>query len=253
MNRLHSTLTSWRERIVPINHVSSFDKTGTITPEEFVQAGDYLVYKFPTWKWEAGDPARRREFLPVDKQYLVTKHVPCIPGRSNSNDNEAEQLEDDWYTTPSIPHSSESVHDIDSVSEHSNPILSIEEEDAEHDPSAAPHTLQTRTYDLHITYDKWYQTPRLWLFGWSETQVPLGPNDILQDIQSDYASKTVTIESFPNIDMQMATVHPCRHAEVMLSFIKRSDNVRVDQYLLLFLKFMASVMPTIEHDQTMGF
>lgn len=26
----------------------------------------------------------------------------------------------------------------------------------------------TRTYDLHITYDKYYQTPRLWVVGYDE-------------------------------------------------------------------------------------
>jgi len=30
--------------------------------------------------------------------------------------------------------------------------------------------LQTRTYDLNITYDKYYQTPRLWLFGYDEVR-----------------------------------------------------------------------------------
>lgn len=29
---------------------------------------------------------------------------------------------------------------------------------------------QTRTYDLNITYDKYYQTPRLWLFGYDEVR-----------------------------------------------------------------------------------
>jgi ubiquitin-like-conjugating enzyme ATG3 len=33
---------------------------------------------------------------------------------------------------------------------------------------AAGEILQTRTYDLHITYDKYYQTPRLWLCGYDE-------------------------------------------------------------------------------------
>ena len=28
--------------------------------------------------------------------------------------------------------------------------------------------LTTRTYDLNITYDKFYQTPRLWLTGYDE-------------------------------------------------------------------------------------
>lgn len=32
--------------------------------------------------------------------------------------------------------------------------------------------LQTRTYDLYITYDKYYQTPRLWLFGYDEVHAP---------------------------------------------------------------------------------
>ena len=28
--------------------------------------------------------------------------------------------------------------------------------------------MQTRTYDLTITYDNYYRTPRLWLFGYDE-------------------------------------------------------------------------------------
>lgn len=28
--------------------------------------------------------------------------------------------------------------------------------------------IHTRTYDLHITYDKYYQTPRIWLTGYNE-------------------------------------------------------------------------------------
>ena len=34
--------------------------------------------------------------------------------------------------------------------------------------------VQTRTYDLNITYDKFYQTPRLWLFGYNEVLFFLG-------------------------------------------------------------------------------
>ena len=36
------------------------------------------------------------------------------------------------------------------------------------DASASGGILQTRTYDMYITYDKYYQTPRLWLFGYNE-------------------------------------------------------------------------------------
>ena len=36
------------------------------------------------------------------------------------------------------------------------------------DAGAIDGILQTRTYDMYITYDKYYQTPRLWLYGYNE-------------------------------------------------------------------------------------
>jgi ubiquitin-like-conjugating enzyme ATG3 len=78
MNVLHSTLSSLRDRLAPISHTSTFRTTGQITPEEFVLAGDYLVYKFPTWSWaDASEPSRRVSYLPDGKQFLVTRGVPC--------------------------------------------------------------------------------------------------------------------------------------------------------------------------------
>ena len=59
-------------------------------------AGDFLTYKFPVWKWcvrlpsiwssrpqvtsyrEKGDPSKARDYLPADKQYLITHGVPCL-------------------------------------------------------------------------------------------------------------------------------------------------------------------------------
>lgn len=78
MNILHSTLSSWRDKFAPITHTSTFRSTGQITPEEFVLAGDYLVYKFPTWSWaDASPPSKRVSYLPPGKQFLVTRGVPC--------------------------------------------------------------------------------------------------------------------------------------------------------------------------------
>lgn len=57
------------------NDISS---TGQITPEEFVLAGDFLVYKFPSWAWsDASHPSKRASYLPPEKQFLVTRGVPC--------------------------------------------------------------------------------------------------------------------------------------------------------------------------------
>ncbi|KAA6411224.1 MAG: autophagy 3 [Lasallia pustulata] len=78
MNVLHSALDSLRDKWAPITHTSTFRSTGQITPADFLLAGDYLVYKFPTWSWSsASSPARRVSYLPAEKQFLVTRGVPC--------------------------------------------------------------------------------------------------------------------------------------------------------------------------------
>jgi len=52
MNRLHSAFSNIREYITPApTGPSTFRETGNITTEEFIEAGDYLVHKFPTWSW----------------------------------------------------------------------------------------------------------------------------------------------------------------------------------------------------------
>ena len=42
--------------------------------------------------------------------------------------------------------------------------------------------LSTRTYDLNITYDNLYRTPRLWLFGYDEDQRPLTEDEMYEDV-----------------------------------------------------------------------
>lgn len=147
-----------------------------------------------------------------------------------------------------------------------------------------PNIVRTRTYDLYITYDKYYQTPRLWLAGYDEHGRPLAPTRIFDDISREHAHKTVTIEGHPHLELAMASIHPCRHAHVMKRIVQfteahraangvgedgvagqrgstsddhRSEQqqaniVRVDQYLIIFLKFMSTVLPTIDYDYTMS-
>ncbi|XP_031559192.1 ubiquitin-like-conjugating enzyme ATG3 [Actinia tenebrosa] len=117
--------------------------------------------------------------------------------------------------------------------------------------------LQTRTYDMYITYDKYYQTPRLWLYGYNENRKPLTVEEMYEDMSQDHAKKTVTIEAHPHLPMTMASVHPCRHADVMKKIIQTvadgGGELGVHMYLLIFLKFVQAVIPTIEYDYTRHF
>eukprot|EP00966_Prymnesium_polylepis_P331798 7387365-Prymnesium_polylepis.1 len=63
--------------MTPVLTQSAFLEKGVLTPDEFVAAGDMLVLRCPTWQWQGGDPAKARPFLPSDKQFLITRNVPC--------------------------------------------------------------------------------------------------------------------------------------------------------------------------------
>jgi len=46
---------------------SVFKEKGLLTPEEFVEAGDQLTEKCPTWEWQAGDDQHKSKHLPPKK------------------------------------------------------------------------------------------------------------------------------------------------------------------------------------------
>jgi len=118
--------------------------------------------------------------------------------------------------------------------------------------------VSTRTYDLNITYDKYYQTPRLWLFGYDESRKPLSVDEMYEDFSADHANKTITIETHPHLPgPPQASVHPCRHAQVMKKLIDQitegGGELGVHMYLIVFLKFVQAIIPTIEYDFTQNF
>jgi ubiquitin-like-conjugating enzyme ATG3 len=315
-------LRAAREWAYPTLTKSLFLEKGVLTPEEFVIAGDELVFRCPTWSWEIGDPAKAKSYLPPDKQYLVTRQMPCqarvadLEFQMNlqqlvGQDEDGDGSDNDWLV-PQVMSSHRNVNDeldddFDIVDENGEivnlPVQSIssmtvptngyvdyadiddfEDRNILQDDAAAAlhvgsinmqgaanHLLRVRTYDLSITYDKYYQTPRLWMVGKTAEGQPLTGVQMLEDVMSDYANKTVTIEGHPHVTGPHASIHPCQHAKVMKTIVRNlirateqkrasqsgiidstlDEGPSVEMYLFIFLKFVSSIIPTINYDFTM--
>jgi ubiquitin-like-conjugating enzyme ATG3 len=202
------------------------------------------------------------EFKPahsVTQQHMTSSH--------NTNTTEEEEIPDmESYDVPTSSSSSITTSQPQSLSSENN-SNNTATDDYNRVPSFITSTtylravepddpiIRTRTYDISIVYDKYYRTPRIFLFGYDEYRQPLSTEQIYEDISSDYADKTVTVEIHPYTQLPTASIHPCKHAYVMKRLIQqlqhsndRERQLDVRHYLLLFLKFMSSVIPTIQYD-----
>jgi len=309
-------LRAAREYMYPMRTTSAFLEKGVLTPEEFVKAGDELVFKCPTWQWEGGDPKKKKSFLPDDKQYLVTRNVPSQTRVSSMETMMAMEGDDegDWLVSSVIK--SQAIEDEFDIIDDEGEVISDEKakpgeisEDGNDDDEYADmadfeddnivedeaaitttaatyddNLIKVRTYDLSITYDKYYQVPRVWMMGYTaETHQPLTGKEMMEDVITDYANRTVTIEYHPHVSGPHASIHPCQHGKVCNSrveivyacstlpnpmpilqvmktivrnLIKSTDGdgdegPSVSLYLFIFLKFVSSIIPTINYDFTM--
>ena len=339
---------------MPTLKSSAFLSRGVLTPEEFVAAGDELVFKCPTWTWESGDPSKRKAFLPADKQFLMTRNVPCgmrvtslenVVAVSNHDAAAGGGLDDDdgdWLvsqvlTAEELRKREEkaledefhildddgelmasggggddvekkvarlSINDTTQKADAAAPTTSAdndagaggnEDDDDEYadmadfeddnvmedeaavtattpassaDKNTNDNIVKVRSYDISITYDKYYQTPRVWLMGYTDdgSNTPLTGDEMMQDVISDYAHRTVTVENHPHVSGPHASIHPCQHGAVMKTIVKNltrengeegeegkssSNGPTVEMYLFIFLKFVSSMIPTINYDFTM--
>lgn len=309
------SLRAAREWAYPALSKSAFLEKGVLTPEEFVKAGDELVYKCPTWAWEGGEASKRKNHLPPNKQYLITRNVPCqnrVSSMETALMMEAGDGDDDWMVSTIIKASDNPEDEFDILDSEgevidapTKPTASAatattstgnqDEEDEyadmadfdddnilQDDEAVATATttaeaddnlVKVRTYDLSITYDKYYQTPRVWMIGRNAQDQPLTAPQMMEDVISDYANKTVTMENHPHVSGHHASIHPCQHGKVMKAIVKNlikasqakvaaadgategdvaaAGGPSVEMYLFIFLKFVSSMIPTINYDFTM--
>jgi len=322
-----------REALTPTLKKTAFLEKGVLTPEEFVRAGDELVYRCPTWEWcgASSGGETRKSYLPPDKQYLVTRNVPCrdrvatleqqmgadsalqpmakggedddddsdwmvssMPNRNNapssSIEDEFDVLDEDGEVCQPRPsdvaveqQQQQQAAAADGEEEDEYADMADFEDDnvlVDDDAVAKPaakigdnsndndddHIVRVRTYDLSITYDKYYQTPRIWMAGRTASGDPLTAAQTMEDVMTDYANKTVTMEAHPHIfGVAHASIHPCQHGKVMKTIVRNlmaataekndggssGEGPSVEMYLFIFLKFVSSIIPTINYDFTM--
>ena len=131
----------------------------------------------------------------------------------------------------------------------------IVDEDDLKDKKEDAGVVKTREYEVTITYDLYFFVPRMWLMGYNEKGIPLTDEEMKEDVMPEYRNKTCTIETQPCTGLRNISVHPCRHSLLLQKMIKDFQNsgkkLEIEQSILLFLKFLQSVVPTVQYDFTM--
>ncbi|KAJ3428286.1 ubiquitin-like-conjugating enzyme atg3 [Anaeramoeba flamelloides] len=273
-------------------------ETGKISPEEFVLAGDNLVFKCPTWRWATCSKSKQNDWLPSDKQFLITEHVPCLK-RAHELTSGLEKdfiFEDEggdsWISPENLDELPKKKEEEKEKEKEKEKKKEKEEEKEEEKESSSDEEVminsnekkkntkhfekeqtiklniaiisdeevdivKSRTYNITITYDKYYQTPRVWLQGYREDGQQLTTKEMSEDISPDHFESTVTFVPHPHLEVKTASIHPCKHAHVMKRMIDemgtRNKVLESKNYLLLFLKFIFAAIPTINFDFSQGF
>ena len=264
--------------------------TDGVTPEEYIEAGDYLVSKCPSWKWCAAKENLYNKALPKDKQYLKTT-VPSYKRAADylkNNQTKEKIVEGDWVEADLENKAEKSdkkpvAIDLDAEEEDKKKVVIaagdddddfvistddnkkeekkddddfeiVDDEDVKKEEQKAG-VVKTRTYDVTVTYDFYYCVPRMWLMGYNENGNPLTDEEMKEDVMPEYRNKTCTIEPQTCTGLRNISVHPCRHSMLLKKMIQDFQNsgkkLEVHMSILLFLKFLQSVVPTVQYDFTM--
>lgn len=246
-NILHEARETW----TPVATASTFHENGFLTPEEFISAGDYLTEKWAFWTWQSASLGLGKDYLPEDKQYLKTIGVLCKHRFSDESNIEQKTVEsDDWVTATQLQQASKSSQ----FTEHSlDSDVDLWEENIEstEDPAtlvSLPNTehVNWRFYDLHITYDNYYRTPRLWIIGYDYYRNFLTPAEIFDDISPEHSKATITRERHPYLQTMCLSVHPCNHATMLHNVTQKIGQHDIKRVLEVFLHVMTTVLPTAD-------
>ncbi|KAK6590187.1 autophagocytosis protein [Cryptosporidium xiaoi] len=210
--------------IIPVNDSNSrYLSDGLLTPKEFVESGDYLVFQFPSWFWRSASEGYEVKWLPNNKQYLHIDNLPCRKRLNSSSLNLSKSF-------------------FSEVANNTEWLIPSNSKNLENDSGD-----ELRYYDISITYDKYFQTPRIWILGFDVNGTPLSTEEMVQDIISEYATKTVTVDPHPSNGIQCISIHPCNHSKILK---RMSKYYPPHLSIVILLKFITTVIPSIEIDNT---
>ena len=255
-----------------IPKTSQFYEKGILTPYEFMEAGDRLIMANPIWSWQkAGSPALEEKTLAPEKQFLAAQIIsqkrlsdtgPQVGEMTTGKDgwtsidvlmNDMKELKFDDETDAPKPEENKVVY-LDDAFDSDEDIAPNAKQNQKIETKSAPVNPNKRIYNVNITYDRHYLTPRFWLSGVDYQNKPLTKDQIFEEVMGEYKDKTVTFDKHPHLDTYMANIHPCRHAEVIKTLVNQAKSngkeIKPDKCLFIFLKFITSVVPSLEIDFT---
>ncbi|MCQ2820713.1 MAG: autophagy-related protein [archaeon] len=208
--------------------------------KEKVLDGDWVEADLTNPKKKDGeDKKEEKKIMDLDDEEEDKK----APKPEEKKENKVLDLDDDEEIKKEEKKEEKKASDFDDFC-----VIEGEEEDG-------GKVLKTRTYDVTVTYDLYYCVPRMWLIGYSEKGSVLTTEEMEMDIMPEYRNKTVTIEPHPITGIKNISVHPCRHSmllkKMIENFEKSGKKLEVYMCIVLFLKFLHSVVPTIQYDFTM--
>ena len=272
-----------RRRIIidePTHQKSYFYEEGKLTPEQFVEAGDFLISKCPIWKWCEAKDHYYNKALPKDKQYLKIT-VPSFKRAIDylkDNSTIEKVLDGGWVDVDLENIVNKDImqratidlnidNDMDKnkdknifegedddddfiIEGENNSDFEIFDEGEKKDQSQN----LKRIYDVSVTYDFYYCVPRMWLMGYNEQGSPLSNDEMKEDILPEYSVKTCTIEPQACTGIRSISIHPCRHSLLLKKMIQDFQNSgkKLEAYMSIFvlLKFLQTIVPTVQYDFT---
>ncbi|GFE53960.1 autophagy-related 3-like [Babesia ovis] len=163
MQRAHDILTGTAGRLFPTTGFN-FQGKGAVSPSEFIIAGDAIVATDRRWEWVSDYIGTPLECLPRDKQFLRAYDIPCmvLPKLVTRDVGE-------WTLCDAI---------LDGGDQESSPTQGAQTANFADTDDCANNLYDSgtsnrpeRRYDISITYDQYYETPRIWLIGFNAVSI----------------------------------------------------------------------------------